>query len=269
MVPVIQRFVKAHQITKVTVVADAGMMSESNLKAVEEAGWDFIVGGRMAVIPEVIKEWLNTHPGQEPYDGLVLTASVAMGGGSGLRPRTVFYQWRSGRAKRTLHGIDLQISKAEKAVAGGGSVKRNRFVSITGAVKSIDRVLETKARLLAGWKSYVTNLDADAEFVIGAYHRLWHVEHSFRMSKHDLRARPIFHSKRESIDAHLTIVMAALAISHWIEQTTNWSIKQFVTTLRCYRQITLTINGQPVQAEQPLPDEAAAIIAMLRRQVGH
>jgi transposase len=49
--------------------------------------------------------------------------------------------------------------------------------------------------------------------VIGAYHQLWRIEHAFRMSKHDLRARPVYHHKRESIDAHLAVVFAALAIS--------------------------------------------------------
>jgi hypothetical protein len=40
------------------------------------------------------------------------------------------------------------------------------------------------------------------------------------MSKHDLQARPIYHHKRESIEAHLTIVLAALAVSRWIEDAT-------------------------------------------------
>ena len=51
---------------------------------------------------------------------------------------------------------------------------------------------------------------------------------SFRMSKHDLQARPIYHRKRDSIEAHLTIVFAALAVSRWIEATTGWSIRKFV-----------------------------------------
>jgi len=41
------------------------------------------------------------------------------------------------------------------------------------------------------------------------------------MSKHDLQARPVYHHKRESIEAHLTIVFAALAVSHWIEHQTR------------------------------------------------
>ncbi len=78
--------------------------------------------------------------------------------------------------------------------------------------------------------------------MIGAYQRLFQIEKSFRMSKHDLQARPIYHRKRDSIEAHLTIVFAALAISRWIEDTTGWSIKKFVRTARRY----LTIEIQAV-----------------------
>jgi hypothetical protein len=100
-------------------------------------------------------------------------------------------------------------------------------VGSTGATKTVNRQLETKARALAGLKGYVTNLDTTAEFVVDAYHRLFQIETSFRMSKHDLQARPIYHRKRDSIDAHLTIVFAALAVSRWIEDQAGWSIKKF------------------------------------------
>ena len=55
---------------------------------------------------------------------------------------------------------------------------------------------------------------------------------------HDLQARPVYHHKRESIDAHLTIVSAARAVSHWIEHQTGWSIKRYVRTARRYRTIS-------------------------------
>jgi len=101
-------------------------------------------------------------------------------------------------------GIDQQIAKAEKAVAGQAAVKRNRFVQLTGATKSINQTLKAKARSLAGLKGYLTNLEAPtAEYVLTAYHQLWQIEKSFRMSKTDLRARPIYHHKRDSIEAHL------------------------------------------------------------------
>ena len=149
----------------------------------------------------------------------------------------IYYQFRADRARRTLRGIDEQVAKAAKAVAGLAPVKRNRFIALDGATKSVNRELEAKARELAGLKGYVTNLAAcpdgtpvTADFVIGSYHELWNIEKSFRMSKSDLQARPIYHRKRDSIEAHLTIVFAALAVSRWIEAQTGWSIRKFVKT---------------------------------------
>ena len=169
-----------------------------------------------------------------------------------------------------MHGIDTQVAKAEKAVAGQVPVKRNRFIQLTGATKTVNRDLEAKARMLAGWKPYVTNLEAQtAEYVIGAYHHLWRIERAFRMSKHDLKARPIYHRKRESIDAHLAVVFAALAVSHWIEQRTGWTIKKFVRTFRRYRQVTINTGTLQVAAEQPLPDGERAILAKLHGQGAH
>ena len=66
----------------------------------------------------------------------------------------IYYQYRHDRARRTLRGIDEQVGKAEKAVAGKVSVKRNRFIKLTGAQKSVNRDLEAKARALAGIKGY-------------------------------------------------------------------------------------------------------------------
>lgn len=95
-------------------------------------------------------------------------------------------------SRRSLRGIDVQVRKAADAVAGKTAVKRNRFVRLEGGSKSVNRELEAKTRTLAGWKAYITNLpNPTPEYVIGAYHQLWQIEKSFRMSKSDLRARPI------------------------------------------------------------------------------
>ena len=141
----------------------------------------------------------------------------------------------------------------------------------------MNRDLEAKARALAGWKGYTTHLIGQtAEFVIVAYHLLWHIEKSFRMSKHDLQARPIYHHTRESIEAHLTIVFAALAVSHWLEHQTGWSIKKFVRTTRRYRTVQIKAGGQILTAADPLPDDlnealtkSAAALNTKLSQVGY
>jgi transposase len=124
--------------------------------------------------------------------------------------------------------------------------------------------LEAKNRALAGIKGYITNLpDPNPEHVIGAYGRLLQVEKSFRMSKTDLAARPVFHHTRESIEAHLTIVFAALAVSRWIENTTGWSIKRFVTTARRYRTIQIQAGKHTITAADPIPDELQAALDVI------
>ena len=118
----------------------------------------------------------------------------------------------------------------------------------------MNRALEAKTRALAGWKGYTTNLIGQPpEFVIDAYHQLWRIEKSFRMSNHDLQARPIYHHTRESIEAHLTIVFAALAVSHWIEHRTGWSIKKFVRTTGRYRNVQIRAGQQKITPPSHYP----------------
>ncbi len=245
----------AHQLTDVTIVADAGMISDGNKRAIEDAGLSFILGARIPQVPYVITEWHRQHEGQEIPDGLVLTQPWPAGPTDKRRDQVIYYQYTPDRARRTLRGIDEQIAKAERAVAGKTPVKRNRFVTLTGADKAVNRTLEAKARSLAGWKGYSTNLTSvSAEFVIGAYHRLFQIERSFRMSKHDLAARPIYHHKRASIEAHLTIVFAALAASRLVEDRTGWSIRRFVQTARRYRTVQIHAGDQLLTAADPIPD---------------
>ncbi len=99
--------------------------------------------------------------------------------------------------------------------------------------------------------------------MIGAYHQLWRIEQSFRMSKHDLQARPIYHRKRESIEAHLSVVFAALAITRLIEDRTSWTIKRFVRTTRRYRSIQIRAGTQVLTAEDPLPPDLRDALALI------
>jgi len=105
--------------------------------------------------------------------------------------------------------------------------------------------------------------------VIGKYHELWHVERSFRMSKTDLRARPIFHHVRESIEAHLSIVFTALAVSHAIQDKTGLAIANVVKQIRPLRSATITINGTSQTFPPQVPDAQAEILAHLGIETGH
>jgi hypothetical protein len=73
MVPVINAFKTAHRLTDVTVVADAGMISEANQVALHAAGLSYILGARIPFLPDVVREWRDKHPDEQIPDGLVLT----------------------------------------------------------------------------------------------------------------------------------------------------------------------------------------------------
>ena len=273
MLPVIEKFMAAHQLPDVTVVADAGMISEANQKAIEAAGLSFILGMKIPDIPYAGRAVETArHPGESIPDGHAFVQPWPAGPSSQRRDQMIYYQFRADRARRTLRGIDEQVAKAAKAVAGLAPVKRNRFIKLDGAAKSVNRELEARARTLAGIKGYVTNLAAcpdgtpvTADFVIGSYHELWRIEKSFRMSKHDLQARPIYHHLRDSIEAHLTIVFAALAVSRWIEAQTGWSIRKFVKTARRYRTIEIQAGRQTITAADPLPDDLRQALDAINR----
>jgi len=152
MLPTIRAFMAAHQLADVTVVADAGMISAANKQAIEAAQLSFILGTKIPDIPYVVTQWRREHPDEAPPDGLILTQPWPAGPRDQRRDQVIYYQYKADRARRTLHGIDEQVAKADRAVAGKVPVKRNRFIRLVGADKSVNRDLEAKARALAGWK---------------------------------------------------------------------------------------------------------------------
>jgi hypothetical protein len=84
-------------------------------------------------------------------------------------------------------------------------------------------------------------------------------------STHDLAAQPIYHDKRESTDAHLTVVFAALAVGRLVEQHTGWSIRRFVRTARRYRTVQIRAGQQLITAADPLPAELGDALTKINR----
>lgn len=82
--------------------------------------------------------------------------------------------------------------------------------------------------------------------IMGYYRRLFQIERSFRMAESDLRVRPIFHSVKQSIDAHLTVVMAGIAVGRWLESVTGSSQRKRVRELRVHRSVELDTAAEIV-----------------------
>ena len=282
IIPIVQQFQARHGLADMVVVADAGMLSTSNLTALDEAGLRFIVGSRAVKAPGDLASHFRWY-GDAFTDGQVIdtitpkraTAAARAENDSAKRAEPVWNpeqfpgSWRAvwaysrKRAARDRKTLTAQENKAKAVIAGEKASRTPRFVKTTGSHRVLDEASLERAYRLVGLKGYVTNIPAEvmpAGEVIASYHDLWQVEASFRMSKSDLRARPIFHHTREAIEAHLTIVFAALAIARYLQDTTGLSIKKVVQALRPIQQIRVRIAGHEHLAEDPLTDVATTML---------
>ncbi len=257
ILPVVEAFKKEHGLANITVVADAAMLSKNNLEALENAGYTYIVGSKLQKIPYDIAVYQKTG---KLTDLQIITSKLDT-------KRRIIYQYREKRAILDLKNIEKQIAKAEKIISGKLTDKRTKFVRFRAKEKILNQKLIDKAKALIGVKGYVTNLSLSDEQIISFYHELWHVEQSFRMSKSDLKARPIFHHKKDAIEAHLAIVFAALAIGTIITNRIGMSVKRFIRTLRPIRSGTVTINGREYPAESEVPKDIHNLLQKL--QSGH
>lgn len=178
--------------------------------------------------------------------------------------------WSASRRRfvRDNQTLNLQRNRALAVVGGEKTTKKPRFVKETKGKADFDQATFDRAVALAGLKGYVTNIPRaimSAKEVIASYHDLWHVEQSFRMSKTDLRARPIFHRTKDGTDAHLTIVFAALAVSRYMYSKTGTTAPKIVEILRPIQEVTMTIAGHPHTGTTPLTAEAERLVSALTK----
>jgi len=261
---VLDTFRERYGLTDLTVTADSAMLSSKNVQALEDAGYHYVIGSRLAKTPYEIAEYAK-EPGSKLTDGQIFDTLQDMNTGKGEAriKRRVIYQYRETRARLDLTNIDKQLAKAERMVAGKAEFKRNRFLKVSGSKREINYKLVETTRLKAGIKGYVTDLDAPAAEVIGAYHQLFEVERSFRMAKDDLAARPIFHRERDPIEAHLTTVFCALAISRRIQAKTGITIRRFLELLEPQRTAVVNLNGTSYDFRPSIDEMTAVVLSSL------
>lgn len=267
-VPVLEAFCAQNGLTDITVTADAAMLSASNLSALEEIGYHYIISSRIAKTPYEIAEYQNESD-RELRDGQIIEGVAHMTINHKRVKRRVIYQFRVKRQHLDLLNIEKAVNKAERMIAGKSAFKRNRFLKIGASSKTLNEPLVEENKRKAGIKGYVTDLESDAQFVIDAYHQLFEVESTFRMAKSDLNARPMFHQKREKIEAHLTVVFAALAISRRIQDVTGLSIKKFVKKLKKLRTVEISINGSIHIIEPRVSGEVENLLKLIAHKCGH
>ncbi|MBT8163288.1 MULTISPECIES: IS1634 family transposase [Arthrobacter] len=279
MIPIIKQFQARHGLADMVVVADAGMLSASNLRELDDANLRFIVGSRMTKAPNDLASHFRWN-GDAFTDGQLIDTITPRTGhknenNTDLRAEPVWEpathpgSWRAvwaysrKRAARDAITLTAQENRAREVIEGQKTARTPRFVKTAGGKRSLDEASLARARQLGGLKGYVTNIPTTvmaATEVIGSYHELWHVEQSFRMSKTDLRARPMFHRTRDAIEAHLTIVFTALAVSRTVQNRTGLAIANVIKQLRPLRSATIAINGTTQTFAPAISTEQQAIL---------
>jgi transposase len=221
LMPTLKKIQKKYNFKKPTVVADAALLSKKNLKSLGDAKYRFIVGGRIkneagAIQAEILKRSQGIQDGDyfiiKKEDGtkLVVTYSTT-------------------RAKKDAYNRERGIRKLKKRIQSGRLTKENlnnrgynKFLKLAGEISIILDEDKVKAdQKWDGLKGYITNTRFSAKTIVENYRELWQIEKAFRISKTDLRIRPIYHYRKRRIESHLCIAFVAYTIYKELERLLN------------------------------------------------
>lgn len=217
LLPILKRIQSTYGFGKPVVVADAGLLSANNLKLLAEEDYPYIIGARIKNESAKIKAELL-----KKAEGIVNGGSLIVKKEDGNR---LVVTYSEKRAKKDGYNRTRGVEKLRLQVKSGWLTKENinnrgynRFLAMSGETKiSVD---EEKIGLDSQWdglKGYITNTRLSAREVSANYIQLWQIENAFRISKTDLKVRPVHHYLRRRIEAHICIAFVAYAIYKELE----------------------------------------------------
>jgi transposase len=263
MLTVLKKFQQQHHTEKPIIVADAAMLSKINRSVLEEEGYHYIVGARLAnAKPAFIQKLCDQLPRE---DGATIRCAYPD------EAYEVVCSYSKARYKKDKREFDKQIDKAKSLVARQEPGRRAKFVKKSKEANKpylFDETLKQKAEQLLGIKGYCTNIPTEVlsnEQIAQYYHDLWRVEQMFRMSKSDLKARPIFHYTHDAIRAHLLICFMGLMIGKMIEIKTGRSLRSVRDLLWQIHEIHLRdpISNQERIVLTPVSNELNKVLDLL------
>jgi len=219
MLPVVEGFMSKHPHAKPIVVADAAMLDEERLAELRGKNISYIVGARLANANLGLVKQI--HGTLNAVNGAIARLQSKHG--------DLICDFSNTRYKKELNDLNKLVQKAEELVAKQSSGTKVKFIKRVSKEKiELNTSLIEKRKLLLGIKGYCTDLSEaqlSSQQAIERYHHLWRVEQSFRMSKFDLEARPIYHQKEDAIRSHVLICFVALIIEKYLELTTKMSLR--------------------------------------------
>jgi transposase len=222
ILPVVKTFIVKNKVSSFTVVADAAMISNDNIRELKSNGIHYIVGARLGNLPQAIFDELDVKIKRE--EGKAIRLHTDKG--------HLICSFSSARYRKDKYEMEKQILKAKSILKSPSKNTKAKFVKTHNEKLGLNEELIKKSTKLLGIKGYYTDLDEQdlpTNMVIERYHQLYRVEQAFRVAKSDLETRPIFHFKDEPIKLHILICFLALTISKHIEIKTGLSIRRFIT----------------------------------------
>jgi transposase len=215
LIPFLEKISKRFNLEKPIVVADAGLLSSENITALESQGYEYIIGARLKSEPQKIKQKILEKPLQ---DGEILKLKKD--------DRTLYVAFTTNRSAKDAHNRKRGLQRLEKQIKAGRLTKSNinnkgynKYLTMKGNVTvEIDYTKFNADKMWNGLKGYITNTKLSGKQVIEHYKNLWHIEKAFRMSKTDLRIRPIYHRLQHRIEAHICIAFTAYCIYKELER---------------------------------------------------
>lgn len=261
-IPVIKNIQQLLGTKELIVIADAAMISQDNIDKLNQEKIGFVVGARVANLPTHLIDSISSK--LSGINDKIITETY--------RNQKLVCQYSTKRAVKDKSDRLKQIAKAGVAITNPSRItNRFRFVKVDGGNLSLNRELMTKAEKLEGIKGYLTNTKLPEQTIIDRYHDLWRIEKSFRITKSDLEARPIFHRLDETIKAHLMIVFAGLAISKYLEIKTNMSIHKILKLAGkvLTHKVTNTKTGEVAYVETTIEDPTLKEKIELLKSLGH
>jgi len=215
LIPMIEKMSEKFDLSKPIIVADAGLLSNDNINELEKSGYEYILGARIKNESKINKEKiLNTTFKNEDY--IILDKGNAK----------LIVQYSDKRAKKDYHNRERGLKRLQKQIKSGKLTKQNinnrgynKYLKMEGEINiSIDQVKFNQDQKWDGLKGYVTNCKLKPTEIFANYKNLWHIEKAFRMSKTDLRIRPIYHRLQRRIEAHICLSFVAYSIYKELER---------------------------------------------------
>jgi transposase len=218
LLPTLKKICHKYGFGRPVVVADAALMSQDNLRHLAEEGYPFIIGARIKNESVEIKQKILAQArGIKDQQGFILQKA------EGTR---LIVTYSAQRGKKDAYARERGLLKLRQKIKSGTLTKKhinnrgyNKFLILRGNVEvSIDEDKVKEDSLWDGLKGYITNTDLSVDKIVENYRQLWQIEKAFRISKTDLKIRPVYHYRRKRIEAHICIAFVAYTIYKELER---------------------------------------------------